>query len=111
MTLQQLKEWAAILTGMDDAALHALVGMTILMGASALLRRVPWSWQSWTVLLFVELGNEAHDMLNPLSGEDRLDASLHDIWITMFAPTLLLTLTPWLIRRAQGREMAKDEAA
>ena len=47
-----------------------------------------------------------YDMLNPDSGENNLGASLHDIWLTMFSPTLLLIATPLLIRWAAKRPSA-----
>ena len=102
---QGWRQWDDVRIEFRDLSIDTGV---VLMGASALLRRVPWSWQSWLALLIVELGNETHDMLNPASGEDRIGASLHDIWVTMFAPTLLLVMTPWLIRLAKRRDEVRE---
>ncbi|WP_448664921.1 hypothetical protein ACG3SL_09675 [Sphingomonas sp. CJ20] len=97
---QHWKEGIGAFTGLPDSTLHALLGMMILLAGAAVLRRVPWDWRPWSLLLALELINETYDMLNPASGEDRLGASLHDIWMTMQTPTLLLIFTPMLVRRA-----------
>jgi hypothetical protein len=100
------KNWIVLETALPDSALHALVGMMLLVLGSALLRRTPWHWGPWLFVLVLELINETYDMLNPDSGENDLGASLHDIWLTMFSPTLLLIATPLLIRWAARRSSA-----
>lgn len=100
---QQTKAWLGAVTELPDSTLHALTGMLLLLAGAALLRRVPWDWRPWGLVLALELVNETYDMLNPASGEDRLGASLHDLWMTMFSPTLLLLFVPMLIRRAASR--------
>ena len=100
------KNWIVQETALPDSALHALFGMTLLMVGAALLRRTPWHWGPWSFVLALELINETYDMLNPDSHENNLGASLHDLWLTMFSPTLLLLATPALIRWAAGRRSA-----
>lgn len=108
MFWQEWKLWLSAATGLDDSSLHALAGMLVLVVVAALFRRVPWSWQAWLGLLVVELGNETYDMLNPASGEDRLSASFHDVWVTMWGPTLLLVATPLIVRLVQWRERGHE---
>lgn len=96
------------MTALPDSTLHALGGMLLLLAGAALLRRVPWDWRPWALLLALELANETYDMLNPASGEDRLGASVHDLWVTMLCPTLLLLLAPVLIRRAASRDRVEE---
>ncbi|AJP71685.1 hypothetical protein [Sphingomonas hengshuiensis] len=105
---QHCKAWLATATALPDSTLHALAGMLVLLAAAVVLRRVPWDWRAWGVLLALELANETYDMLNPASGEDRLGASLHDLWLTMLCPTLLVLLVPMLIRRAASRDRVEQ---
>jgi hypothetical protein len=100
------KTWMVTETALPDSTLHSLFGMLLLVLGAALLRRMPWHWGAWLFVLALELINEAYDMLNPDSGENNLGASLHDIWLTMFSPTLLLVAMPLLIRWAAGRPSA-----
>jgi len=101
---QQTKVWTGEVTGLPDSTLHALVGMVLLYLGALVLRRPPWTWRPWLLLLVLELANETYDMLNPASGEDRLGESLHDLWLTMFCPTLMLVLTPLLVRLATRKD-------
>lgn len=98
-------------TGLPDSTLHALMGMVLLYFGALILRRAPWTWHPWLLLLTLELINETYDMLNPASGEDRLGASLHDLWLTMFCPTLMLLLTPLLLRWRRREEVAERISA
>lgn len=100
---QDVKLWVAATTGLPDSTLHVIGGMLLLLSASAVLRRVFWDWRPWLAALVLELANETYDMLNPASGEDRLGASLHDLWLTMLCPTLILLVGGWLVRRAERR--------
>lgn len=107
---QNTKVWTGEVTGLPDSALHALVGMLLLYLGALVLRRPPWTWRPWLLVLVLELANETYDMLNPASGEDRLGASIHDLWLTMFCPTLMLVLTPLLLRVARRTERAEITA-
>ena len=107
---QNTKLWTGEATGLPDSTLHALVGMMLLYLGALMLRRTPWNWRPWLLLLALELANETYDMLNPASGEDRLGASIHDLWLTMFCPTLMLILTPLLLRAARRAAPADAQA-
>ena len=100
---QVAKVWVGETTGLPDSTLHVLAGMFILLAAAAILRRLLWDWRPWLAVLLLEFANEVHDMLNPATGEDRLGASLHDFWLTMACPTLLLLFGGWLYRNAKAR--------
>lgn len=95
------KTWLIAATGLPDSTMHALFGMMLLMLGAALFRRAPWHWLPWSFVLGLELVNEAYDLFNPDSGEATLADCWSDLWITMFAPTLLLVLTPLLLRRVR----------
>jgi hypothetical protein len=105
---QDWKLWIGTETGLPDSTLHVLGGMLLLLLGAALLRRVPWHWRAWNFVLGLEIANEVYDMLNPASGEDRLGESLHDLWLTMALPTLMVLLVPPLVRLAARREASGD---
>jgi hypothetical protein len=98
---QICKAWLGVTTGLPDSTLHVVFGMLLLLLAAAVLRRAIWDWRPWLVVLVLELINEIYDMLNPASGEDRLTASLHDLWLTMLLPTVLLFVGGWIARRTR----------
>ena len=44
----------------------------------------------WLTVFVVELVNELLDLSAPANGENTVHASLHDIYNTMFLPTIIL---------------------
>ena len=84
------------LTGLPDDALHVLTGMLVLTIAAYLLRRPPWTWRPWFVVVVAETINEVYDLTQVIfpSDEDNIRASLHDFWLTLAWPTLILLLWP-----------------
>jgi hypothetical protein len=109
-------------TGLADDTLHTHAGLLILVLAALLLRRPPWNWRPWLVVLGAELLNEAWDLAQPFypSDEGNIAASLHDIWVTMLWPTVILLLYPlfvrWSARSAdqrlgEGADMGADIVA
>lgn len=84
------------ITGLPDDALHALSGMLVLTIAAYLLRRPPWTWQPWLTVVVAETINEAYDLTQTVfpTDEGNLRASLHDFWLTVTWPTLILLLWP-----------------
>lgn len=89
--------------GLSADALHVQVGIALLCLAALVLRRSPLDWRPWLVLLVLELGNEAADLLLEGMGstEATLAAGLHDVINTMAAPTLLV-LVGWWQRRGRS---------
>ena len=87
------------ITGLPDDALHVLTGMLILTLAAYVLRRPPWTWRPWLVVVIAETVNEAYDLTQTLfpTDEGNLRASLHDFWLTLIWPTLILLLWPRFI--------------
>ena len=90
------KVWLASHIGLSDDALHVYFALLILFGSAALLRRRPDSIWCWLVVLLFELFNEYADVGGNAPGEATLDASLHDIYNTMFWPTILLVFGRFL---------------
>lgn len=83
-------------TGLPDEALHALAGMLVLTVAAYLLRRPPWTWRPWLVVVVAEAINEAYDLTQTIypTDEGNWRGSFHDFWLTVLWPTLILILWP-----------------
>jgi hypothetical protein len=94
----QIASW----TGFSDDTLHTHAGLLILVLASLVYRRAPWTWRPWLTVLALELLNEAWDLMQPFypSDEGNIPASLHDLWVTMLWPTVILLLFPLLYRHS-----------
>jgi len=88
------------LTGLPDDAMHVLSGMAILTLAAFVLRRPPWSWRPWLVVLVAETINELYDLVQTRfpTDEGNLRGSFHDFWLTLAWPTLILLLYPHFVR-------------
>ncbi|MGN6376031.1 MAG: hypothetical protein ACTHMG_10795 [Sphingomonas sp.] len=84
------------LTGLPDDALHILTGMLLLTLAAFVLRRPPWSWKPWFVVLVAETVNEIYDLTQTVfpSDEGNIKGALHDFWLTLIWPTLILLIYP-----------------
>jgi hypothetical protein len=84
------------LTGLSDDTLHVLTGMLVLTIAAYLLRRPPWTWLPWLATVVAEAINEAYDLTQVIypSDEGNIRGSLHDFWLTLAWPTLILLLWP-----------------
>ncbi|HEU4960351.1 MAG TPA: hypothetical protein VFT56_08080 [Sphingomonas sp.] len=87
------------ITGLPDDALHVLSGMLVLTLAAYILRRPPWTWQPWLATIVAEAVNEAYDLTQTVfpTDEGNVRASLHDFWLTVTWPTLILLLWPRFI--------------
>lgn len=82
--------------GLPADALHVLSGMLVLTLAAYLLRRPPWTWRPWLAVVLAETVNEAYDLTQTLfpTDEGNFRGSLHDFWLTLAWPTLILLLWP-----------------
>lgn len=98
-------------TNVAADALHVIGGLTVMLAAAILLRRPPWHWLPWLVVLIVEGINEAYDLLqtHDPSDEGNIPASLHDLWLTMLWPTVILLVFPWVVRRSTRPDSVVDE--
>lgn len=85
-------------SGLDKDALHIYFGLTLF-----LIVRMIWRWQggwliAWAAVVAMAVGGEWLDLTREVS-----DAALqpdaehwHDVWNTMFWPTVLLLIGRWL---------------
>ena len=85
-------------TGLGKDALHIYLGLAIFLAVRLVWRaRFGW-WVAWSVALGITLGGEWLDIQTEALGgmlqPDR--AHWHDIWNTMFWPTVLALIGRWL---------------
>jgi hypothetical protein len=97
-------------TGLDKDALHIYFGMTLF-----LLIRLAWrargGWfAAWLAVLVMACGGEWLDLTAEYSHSAiQPDAAhWHDIWNTMFWPTVLLVVGRWLQPVAEARAEPAD---
>jgi len=99
-----MKSAVAGFTGLERDALHIYAALLIHIASAALLRRTLASPWPWLIVLLCALGNEWLDMNRDGVIEAwEKDASLHDLWNTMLAPTILALLVRFAPRLA-GRQ-------
>ena len=93
------KIWLIDTVGLTNDAMHVHGALLILCVSAILLRRRPDSLWCWLIVLLAELFNEYADLCGAAPGEATIDAALHDIYNTMFWPTLILILGRFLFPR------------
>lgn len=98
-----MQQWLAIKNdiaawiSLDRDGLHLLGGLGLHLLAAILLRRPLSHPLLWLAVLLVEAGNEAASGYADGVLEDwEVAGSLHDLWVVMLVPTLLLVLTRFL---------------
>ena len=104
--LQQLAErWIAYkirlidYVGLSNDAMHIHMSLLLLFVSAILLRRRPDSLWCWLVVLGAEMFNEYADLSGSASGEASIEAALHDLYNTMFWPTIIVVLGRFLFPR------------
>lgn len=106
--IEQKRELGVLLNLSNDA-LHIHVALILLFGSALLLRKRPDHFLPWLIVLLFELANEWNDITRLAVDEGTIDASLHDIYNTMFWPTLILLFGRFLFpRRAVGYSAATE---
>ena len=86
------KIWLIETVGLTNDALHVHGALLILCVSALVLRRRPDSLWCWIIVFIAELFNEYADLRGSAPGEATMDAALHDIYNTMFWPTVILIL-------------------
>lgn len=92
--LQSAKLWVIALTGLSKDALHVYVGLTLFFGSALLFKWSLAGWRPWTVVLLAAVSGEAWDISDRLVSAVPVDLAgdWHDIWNTMFWPSVILIL-------------------
>jgi hypothetical protein len=95
--LQQLAEfWIGYkiriidFVGLTNDAMHVHASLFILLFSGLILRRRPDHILCWLIVLVAELFNEYADLKGLAPGEASIRASVHDLYNTMFWPSLML---------------------
>jgi hypothetical protein len=113
LDFQQFKLDVIATTGLAKDALHIYAGLAIFLAV-----RLFWRWRggwlvAWLCVLAVACGVEYVDMLNEHARDDmQPDAShWHDIWNTMFWPTVLVLVGPRLQPKPKPADAASSDFA
>ena len=93
----QVKMFIEHASGISMDALHILIGFTLFLLASRLLRRPLGSFLPWSALLLVELANEAYDLGVELWPNlvSQFGECAKDVLLTMALPSLVLAIARW----------------
>ena len=99
------------LSGLDKDALHIYFGLALF-----LIVRLFWRWRggwvvAWLTVLAMAVGGEWLDMTREM-GDATIQpdaAHWHDVWNTMFWPTVLLLVGRWLQPTAKSSADVSDE--
>ena len=103
------KIWLIDTVGLTNDAMHVHGSLLILCVSALVLRRRPDSLWCWLIVFIAELFNEYADLRGAAPGEATIDAALHDIYNTMFWPTLILILGRFLFPR-KNRDVVNPAA-
>jgi hypothetical protein len=100
----QQKTWLVTSTALSKDALHIYFGLALFVAV-----RLVWRWRggwlaAWLAVLAMASGGEWLDMAleAQLSAIQPDAAHWHDIWNTMFWPTILLLIGRWLHPEARS---------
>ena len=93
------KIWLIETVGLTNDAMHVHGSLLILCVSALVLRRRPDSLWCWLIVFIAELFNEYADLRGSAPGEATMEAALHDIYNTMFWPTVILILGRFLFPR------------
>lgn len=104
------KSWIVASTGLGKDALHIYFGLALFVAV-----RLIWRWRggwlvAWLAVLAMATGGEWLDMaLEAERSAIQPDAAhWHDLWNTMFWPTILLLVGQWL--QPQRRSVLGENA-
>lgn len=106
------KIWLVDNVGVSNDAMHVHFALMMMIVAAVVLRRRPDSIWCWLIVFAAEIFNEYADVKGGAIGEDTLNASMHDIYNTMFWPTVILITGRFLFpRRKQQTEIETPQSS
>jgi hypothetical protein len=94
--------------GLTNDAMHIHGSLLILFGSAMMLRRRPDNFWCWLIVLLAELFNEYADLQGKAPGEATIDAAMHDLYNTMFWPTIILLLGRIMFPRAKESDATPE---
>lgn len=97
-------------TGLSRDALHIYVALALFLTVRLVWRSRAGSIAALAIILAAALAGEWLDHGFELLRKQpcHMDAHWHDIWNTMFWPTVLAVLLPWLAPRRAGKDAAAE---
>lgn len=98
------KTWLVEFVGLTNDAMHVHGSILILLLSAVILRRRPDTVWCWLIVFAAELFNEYADLKGLAPGEDSIRASVHDLYNTMFWPTLILVFGRFLFPPRQKEQ-------
>lgn len=107
----QIKLFLTEASGVSRDALHAHIGLSVMLAAALALRRPLGDPVPWLAALVVAAANEWYDLSYELWPERELQwqAAWHDLVNTMVQPTLLLAAARFLPPLRGGRTTVATE--
>ena len=103
------KSWLIHHVGLTNDAMHVHAAFILLLISALVLRKRPDHILPWLVVLVAELANEYADIVGDAPGESTYAASVHDIYNTMFWPTIFLVFGWLLFPRPKMAEQQSNE--
>jgi cell shape-determining protein MreD len=97
MGFQDAKLWLLDLIGLSKDALHVYVGMIVFLGVALAFRLPLRDWRPLAAVFLAAVAGELFDLFESLAPlqEPHWAAAWHDLWNTMFWPTVLFVLARW----------------
>ncbi|MBN8806926.1 MAG: hypothetical protein J0I47_01610 [Sphingomonas sp.] len=104
------KSWLSLWLHAPDDVLHIHAGLLILVVSAWVLRRPPWDWRPYIIVVAIESANELYDVFQTayVTDEGNWASAWHDFWLTMLWPTVILVAFRWLVRRGERRALVPD---
>ena len=92
--LQTIKLWLVQHVHLAKDALHIYVALTLFFGSALLFGWRLRSWGPWLVVAVAAVAGELWDISDRHSGHipQNYGANLHDVWNTVFWPSVILLL-------------------
>jgi hypothetical protein len=108
--LQLFKQYMVDATGLGKDALHVYAGLILFIGVRLIWRRRGGWVLGWLAALAAALIVEWLDIRTEIAEANLRPDAEHwkDIWNTMFWPTVLLLVGPWLQPRPKAAEEARS---
>jgi hypothetical protein len=102
---QQFKRFLVENVGLAKDGLHIYIGLILFFGSMLLMRWPARSFRPWLVALAGAVTGEMIDLSEDIAFHRfvYLPANWHDIWNTMFWPTVIFMLARWTRVFAAGR--------
>jgi len=93
-----VKETIKQASGLNDSALHAVIGTAIFLALVLLTRR---PWRALAIVAAIQILNEAVDLLENIT-RSGLSGAVKDTLLTLIVPAVLAIVLAWRRPKKQG---------